>query len=115
MSPARVAGGGGTPGRATRGTVPPIRLLDERRYDPLRPVLVELDGRWWPGTQSAWRLCDDGRGWRADVRFVAQYDWGASVHVPTVPPERLKLLGDHGPLGLAPQAKDDANSCDDGN
>jgi hypothetical protein len=42
-----------------------VRLIEERRFDPPRPVQVEQDGRWWPGVQHAWRLCDDGRGgWR---------------------------------------------------
>ncbi len=52
----------------------PVRLVDERRYDPPRAVLVEHEGRWWPGFQSRWRLCDDGRGWMAQVEFVAQQD-----------------------------------------
>ena len=73
------------------GMATPVRLLEERTYDPPRSVLVEHDGRWWPGTQRAWRLCDDGRGWRADVEYVAEYEWGRGKHLPTVPPERLRL------------------------
>ena len=69
----------------------PIRLLEERTFDPPRPVLVEHDGEWWPGLQRAWRLCDDGRGWRADVEYSVQYDWGRGKHMPTVLPERLRL------------------------
>jgi hypothetical protein len=30
-----------------------LALLDERRYDPPRTVLVEHGGRWWTGLQSA--------------------------------------------------------------
>ena len=26
----------------------PVRLIEERKYDPLRSVLVDHDGRWWP-------------------------------------------------------------------
>jgi hypothetical protein len=71
-------------------TSPLIRLLDERRFNPPRSVLVEHDGSWWTGQQSAWRLCDDGRGWRADVTWVQQHDWGSGRYVTTVPPERLR-------------------------
>ena len=42
-------------------------MLDERLFDPPRDVLVENDGRWKPGEQTAWRLGDDGFGWRAAV------------------------------------------------
>jgi hypothetical protein len=33
-----------------------------------RTVEVERDGRWWPGFQSRWLLCDDGRGRMAHRR-----------------------------------------------
>jgi hypothetical protein len=68
-------------------------LIDERRYEPPRRVEVLHDGSWWPGIQSAWRLCEDGRGWRADVEYVVQYEWGSGKHVPTVPPERVRIRG----------------------
>jgi hypothetical protein len=42
-------------------------------------------------TQSAWRVCDDGRGWRADVTWVQQHQWGLGRHVTTVPPERVRV------------------------
>jgi hypothetical protein len=67
-----------------------VRLLEERRFDPPRPVEVEHDDRWWPGAQAAWRLCEDGRGWRADVEYVVEHEWGRGLHVPTVPPERVR-------------------------
>jgi hypothetical protein len=53
----------------------PVRLLELRRFDPPRPVEVEVAGRWWPGTQAALRLCDDGRGRRADVEYVVEHEW----------------------------------------
>jgi hypothetical protein len=56
-------------------------------------VLVEHDGHWLPGTQREWRLGDDGRGWRADVEFVAEHDWDAGKYMPAVPPERLRPSG----------------------
>ncbi|MGY1712514.1 hypothetical protein ACI8AC_23685 [Geodermatophilus sp. SYSU D00758] len=68
-----------------------VRLLEERRFDPPRPVLVEHDQQWWPGWPHAWRLCDDGRGWRADVEYVITHEWGRGKHVPSVPATRLRL------------------------
>jgi len=44
-----------------------VHLIDEKKFDPPRHVEVESHGRWWPAFQSAWRLCDDHRGWMADV------------------------------------------------
>jgi hypothetical protein len=70
----------------------PVRLLEQRRYDPPRKVLVELEGQWWHGYQDAWRLCDDGRGWMASVEFVARYDWGPGKHLMSVRPERVQLV-----------------------
>jgi hypothetical protein len=52
-----------------------VHLIEERRFDPPRPVEIEHDGRWWAGTQTAWRLCDDARGWMADVTWTEQHDW----------------------------------------
>jgi hypothetical protein len=70
----------------------PIRLLDERRYAPPRIVEVKHDGRWWPGFQSRWLLCDDGRRWMAQVEYTAQHDWGLGKHLESVPPERLRMV-----------------------
>ncbi len=67
-----------------------IRLLEELRFDPPRPVEVEHGGRWWPGTQAAWRLCDDGRGWRVEAQYVVQHEWGRGQHMPTLPPSRWR-------------------------
>jgi hypothetical protein len=47
-----------------------------RTFDPPRPVEVEHSGRWWTGRQTAWRLCDDSRGWMADVSWREQHNWG---------------------------------------
>jgi hypothetical protein len=71
-----------------------VRLLREHRYDPPRPVEVEHDGYWWPGLQHAWRLCDDDRGWIADVEYSVQYDWGRGKHLQCVPQERFRLDGE---------------------
>ena len=69
----------------------PVRLLDERRFDPPRSVEVELAGRWWPGVQHAWRLTSDRDHWIADVEFSARYDWGWGKHLMGVPAERVRL------------------------
>jgi hypothetical protein len=69
----------------------PVRLLDERRYDPPRHVEVELNGQWWPGLQHAWRLTSDRDHWVADVEFAAVYDWGLGKHFHCVPPGRVRL------------------------
>lgn len=71
-----------------------VRLLDERCYDPPRAILVELDGQWWPGTQTAWRLCNDSRGWMADVRWSALHTWGLGTYLTMVAPERIRLPAD---------------------
>ncbi len=55
-----------------------VRLLHERRYDPPRPVEVEHKGQWCPGLQSRWLLCDDDRGWMAQVEYTAQHEWVAA-------------------------------------
>lgn len=68
-----------------------VRLIEERRFDPPRPVEVERDGRWWPGRQHAWRLCDDGRGWVAEVEYVVQHSWGSGKHLGSAQPERVRL------------------------
>jgi hypothetical protein len=59
----------------------PVRLVEERRFDPVRAVLVKHESRWWSGFQAAWRLCHDDRGWVADVEFTAEYEWGPGKHV----------------------------------
>ncbi len=71
-----------------------IRLLDERRFDPPRSVLVANDGQWWPGEQSAWRLCDDGFGWRAAVTWRQLHDYGWGRHLTSVPPEQVRIPDD---------------------
>jgi hypothetical protein len=74
---------------------PPVRLVDERRFEPPRPVeVLGADGSWWPGMQRAWRLCDDDRGWVADVEYVARHEWGSGKHLASVPPERVRLVAD---------------------
>jgi hypothetical protein len=72
-------------------TVAPVRLIEERRFDPPRPVEIEHHGRWWPGLQYAWRLCDDQRGWMADVTWTEQHDWGLGRYIPLVPPSRIRI------------------------
>lgn len=74
-----------------------VQVLDERVFDPPRRVEVELDGSWWLGWQSAWRLCDDDRGWMADVEFTAQHSWGPGKYKPMVPPHRVRLPGNTSP------------------
>jgi hypothetical protein len=73
-----------------------VHLIEERRFDPPRRVEVELGGVWWPGIQHAWRLCDDGRGWMADVEFTAVAEWGRGKHLPVVRPERVRPAGPDG-------------------
>ena len=73
---------------------PPVRLLEERRFDPPRAVEVEHNGAWWPGQQYAWRLCDDHRGWMADVSWSEQLEWGIGTYRPMVRPERVRLAGE---------------------
>jgi hypothetical protein len=68
-----------------------VRLIEERRFDPPRPVEVERDGGWWPGFQHAWRVCDDERGWTADVEYVVRYPWGIGKHLSSVTPDRVRL------------------------
>jgi hypothetical protein len=70
----------------------PVRLVAERHLTPPRPVEVELEGRWWPGLQHAWRLCDDGRGWIADVEFNVHHEWGWGKHLSCVPSGRVRLV-----------------------
>jgi hypothetical protein len=69
-----------------------VRLIEERRLDPPRMVEVEHNDRWWPASQSAWRLCDDGRGWVADYTWTEQHDWGLGKYVTMVPPERIRVV-----------------------
>ena len=68
-----------------------VRLVEERRFDPPRPVDVEHAGQWWCGYQAAWRLCDDQRGWMADVTWTEQHDWGPGKYVTMVRPERVRI------------------------
>ena len=70
--------------------VPPVRLVVDRRYDPRRLVDVEHEGVWWPGLQHAWRLCDDDRGWMAEVEHVVQYDWVPGKRMILVSADRVR-------------------------
>ena len=74
---------------------PRVRVLEERRFDPPRAVLVEHDGAWWPDWQRAWRVCDDGRGWIAEVTWTEEHDWGPGNCVTVVRPERVQPRDDH--------------------
>lgn len=67
-----------------------VRTLKERRCDPPQPIEVERDGTWFPGWLRAWRLLDDGQGWRADVQYAVPYDWGLGCHVGTVLAARVR-------------------------
>jgi hypothetical protein len=58
----------------TKDVMPVVRLLEQRTFDTPRPVEVKHNGRWWTGIQTAWRLCDDGRGWMADCTWTEQHD-----------------------------------------
>jgi hypothetical protein len=58
---------------------------------PPRLVVVEHDGRWWTGSQAAWRLCDDGRGRMADVTWTELNDCRPGRYVTMVPPERVRV------------------------
>jgi len=68
-----------------------VRLLHEHRYDPPHPVEVEHEGQWCPGFQLRWMLCDDDRGWMAQVEYTAQHDCGYGKHLASVPPERIRI------------------------
>jgi hypothetical protein len=52
---------------------------------------VERDGQWWPGFQTAWMLCDDGRGWQASVEYGVDYEWARGKHLGSV--HRLSSCG----------------------
>lgn len=79
-----------------------VRVLKEHRYDPPCRVQVEHHGTWAPGWLRAWRLLDDGQGWRADVQYAVRYDWGLGCHVGTVLAARVRPLDDAAPnTGLA--------------
>jgi hypothetical protein len=67
-----------------------VHLIEERRFAPPRLVEVGHGGQWWTGSQSAWQLCDDGRGWMADVTWTEQHDWGPEKYLTMVPPSRLR-------------------------
>ncbi|WP_448642344.1 hypothetical protein [Geodermatophilus sp. URMC 63] len=45
-------------------------------FGPPREALVLNDGQWWPSEQTAWRLCDDGFGWRAAVTWRSSTSTG---------------------------------------
>lgn len=69
----------------------PVRLLEERRFNPPRVVEVEDEGHWWVGTQRSWRLCDDSRGWMAEVRWTRRHEWGLGTYDTMVTPDRVRL------------------------
>jgi hypothetical protein len=73
-----------------------IRLLQERIYDPPRPVEVERDGRWLPALQHAWHLWDDDRGWEAQVEYTVTYAWGIRTRSAVVSADRLRLAEQNG-------------------
>lgn len=70
---------------------PIVRVLEEQLFYPPRAVEVEHGGAWWPGTQNAWRLCDDERGWMAEVRWTEQHQWGPGTYDTMVAPDRVRL------------------------
>jgi hypothetical protein len=72
--------------------MPVVQLLEQRTFDPPRCVEVEYNDRWWPASQSAWRLCNDGRGWMADCSWTEQHDWGPGRYLMVVPPDRIRLI-----------------------
>jgi hypothetical protein len=69
----------------------PVRVLQEQWFDPPRPVEVLRDGAWHAGYQRAWRLCDDTRGWMAEVRWSQLHDWGLGTYDTMVTPDRVRL------------------------
>lgn len=69
-----------------------VRLVDERRFDPPRRVLVEQDGEWWPAELRAWRLCDDARGWMAECRWTRPHEWGQGTYDTMVPAARVRQV-----------------------
>jgi hypothetical protein len=44
-------------------------------------------------SQTAWRICDDDRGWMADVTGVEQHEWGPGKYVTMVSPGRVRRPG----------------------
>jgi hypothetical protein len=73
---------------------PPVSVLEERRFDPPRRVDVQHNGSWHLGYQRAWRLCDDTRGWTAEVRWSEPHDWSLGTHDTMAAPEQLRLPSD---------------------
>jgi hypothetical protein len=69
-----------------------VHLIEERLFDRPRRVEIEHGGRWWPASQSAWRLCDDGCGWMADVAWTEQHEWGPGKYMTMVSPERIRVV-----------------------
>jgi hypothetical protein len=58
---------------------------DVRRFDPPRLVEVERDGRWWPGTQSAWFRW--GGVSTASVRYTTT---AGQTYLQNVSPDRVR-------------------------
>jgi len=69
----------------------PVRVLEEQKFDPPRRVEVDHNDAWHIGYQRAWRLCDDTRGWMAEVRWSAQHDWGLGTSDTMVTPDQVRL------------------------
>jgi hypothetical protein len=65
--------------------------VQQREFDPPRPVEVEHDGRWLPALQRSWHLWDDDRGWVAEVEYTVTYEWGLLTRVAVLPADRLRL------------------------
>jgi hypothetical protein len=76
-----------------------VPQLQERTYEPPRPVEVEQDGRWVPGLQRAWHRWDDDRGWVADVELTVTYVWGLRTRSVVVPASQVRLREPAEPAG----------------
>jgi hypothetical protein len=71
---------------------PPVRLVDQRRYEPPKRVEVEHNGGWWTGFCTGWLLTDCGRRWRADVEYVVEHECGLGKYLQVVPAARVRLI-----------------------
>jgi len=68
-----------------------VRVLEAQMFDPPRRVEVEHNDAWHTGYQRPWRLCDDSRGWMAEVRWSEQHEWGLGTQDTMVEPDRVPL------------------------
>lgn len=71
--------------------IEPVRLVEEHRYDPPRPVELEQNGHWWPRLQPSWRLLNDRRGWLAGVEYAVAYEWGHGKHLGLLTADRVRV------------------------